>query len=103
MCVKPTSVVQTFQKFRLIYLSSSDLQRRNPNADFAGTVLILVNLENVAPKHGFGSGFEDSDPFSDRILRPKDPEPDSVGFGFAPTTNPESQDQIDQKSRIRSR
>jgi hypothetical protein len=34
---------------------------------------------------GFGSGLEDSDPLTDRILRPKDPDSDSVGFGFVPS------------------
>jgi hypothetical protein len=46
----------------------------------------LVNLGKLAPAPGSGSGLEDSDPFVDQILRPKDPDPDSVGFGFVPST-----------------
>jgi hypothetical protein len=42
---------------------------------------VLVNLEKLASAPGSGSGLEDSDPLADRILRPKDPDPDSVGFG----------------------
>jgi hypothetical protein len=48
---------------------------------------ILVNLGKLASAPGSGSGLEDSDPLVDRILRPKDPDPDSVGFGFVPSTN----------------
>jgi hypothetical protein len=46
-----------------------------------------ANLNNLATDPGFGSGLEDSDPLTDRILRPKDPDPDSVRFGFVPSTN----------------
>jgi hypothetical protein len=48
---------------------------------------ILVNFEKLASAPGSGSGLEDSDPLADRILRLKDPDPDSVGFGFVPSTS----------------
>jgi hypothetical protein len=48
----------------------------------------LVNLENLATVPGSGSGLKDLDPLADRILRPKDPDPDSVGFVFVPSTTP---------------
>jgi hypothetical protein len=41
----------------------------------------------LATEPGSGSGLEDSDPLTDQIPRPKDPDPDSVGFGFVPCTN----------------
>jgi hypothetical protein len=44
-------------------------------------------LENLATDPGFGSGLEDSDPLTDRVPRPKDPDPVSVRFGFVPSTN----------------
>jgi hypothetical protein len=47
----------------------------------------LVNLGNLATEPGSGSGLEDSDPLTDRIPRSKDPDPESVGFGFVPGTN----------------
>jgi hypothetical protein len=48
---------------------------------------ILANLEKLAAAPGSESGLEDLDPLAYRILRPKDPDPDSVGFGFVPSTN----------------
>jgi hypothetical protein len=43
-------------------------------------------LENQTSEPGSGSGLEDLDPLADRILRPKDPDTDSVGFGFVPSS-----------------
>jgi hypothetical protein len=47
---------------------------------------ILVNFEKRASAPGSGSGLEDSDHLADRILWPKDPDPDLVRFGFVPST-----------------
>jgi hypothetical protein len=44
----------------------------------------------LASAPGSGSGLEDSDPWIDRNLRPKDPHPDSVGLGFVPSTSCDS-------------
>jgi hypothetical protein len=51
--VKPTSVVTTYQKFRLISQLSSDLQTHNPCSAFSGTVLNVRSIWKKRKKSNF--------------------------------------------------